>query len=122
MSSFKSLDLFGSGPHRFSLGPRGQLVTIDFFGGGSGGGSTAQGLIDAIITVRGRLVASTESALLTLRNAVFAQLQATPTPGTLIDNHAHSWTGMSFVRYAESGPTDRGRVWSIAYEATFQAL
>lgn len=122
MSSFKGIDLFGSGPHRFTLGPRGQLVTIDYFGGGAGGGSTAQGPIDGTITVRGRLVASTESDLLTLRNAVMAQLQATPTPGTLIDNHNHSWTGMSFVRYVESGPADRGRVWSIGYEATFQAL
>lgn len=122
MSSFKGLNLFGSGPHRFEHGPRGQLITIDFFGGDPGGGSTAQGLIDWTIVLRGRLTASGESALRTLRDAVIAQLQATPTPGTLIDENGHSWANMTFVRYTEDGPVNKGRVWSVGYEAVFQAL
>ncbi len=122
MSSYKGLNLFGSGPHRLMDGPRGQLVTLDFFGGGFGGGSTAQGPIDWVVVVRGRLVASSAAGLRALRDAVLAQVEDTPTPGTLIDNHGRSWTGMSFVRFAEAGPVDRGRVFSTAYEATFQAL
>jgi hypothetical protein len=122
MSSFKSLNLFGSGPHRFRTGPRGQLVTVDYFGGGSGGGSTAQGLIDWDVIVAGRLVASSESALWALRDAIIAQLEPTPTPGTLIDAHGRSWTGMSFVGYTEGDRTDRGRVRSIAYTAVFKRL
>ncbi|GJQ28610.1 MAG: hypothetical protein HBSAPP03_04940 [Phycisphaerae bacterium] len=121
-TTFKGLNLFNSGPHRVEFGPRGHLVTIDFFGGGSGGGSTAQGLTDWTLVVRGRLVATSESALHTLREAVRAQLQATPTAGTFIDHHGHSWSGLTFVRYAEHGPADRGRAWSVAYEAVFQAL
>lgn len=122
MSSFKSLNLFGSGPHRFRTGPRGQLVTQDFFVGGSGGGSTAQGLIDHDVIVAGRLVATSESGLWTLRDAILAQLEATPTPGTLVDGHGRSWTGMSFVGYTEADRTDRGRVTSIAYTALFKKL
>ena len=30
-SSFKSLDLFGSGPHRFALGPEGQALQSELF-------------------------------------------------------------------------------------------
>lgn len=120
MSSFKSLDLFGSGPHRFRTGPRGQLVTQDFFVGGSGGGSTAQGLIDYDVIVTGRLVATSESALWTLRDAIVAQLEASPTPGTLADSQGRSWTGISFVGYTEADRTDRGRVRSIAYTALFK--
>ena len=121
-TSFKGLNLFGSGPHRVEHAPKGQLVTIDYFGGGSGGGSTAQGLTDPQIIVRGRLVAASESALRTLRDAVVAQLQATPTSGTLVDHHGRSWTGLSFVTYTEQGPADKGRVWSVSYEAVFQAF
>ncbi|MCE7973863.1 MAG: hypothetical protein DYG92_05970 [Leptolyngbya sp. PLA1] len=120
MSSFKSLNLFGSGPHRFRTGPRGQLVTQDFFVGGTGGGSTAQGLIDYDVIVTGRLVATSEAALWTLRDAILAQIEATPTPGTLVDDHGRSWTGMSFVAYTEADRTDRGRVRSIAYTALFK--
>ena len=122
MSSYKSIDLFGSGPHRFRTGPRGQLVTQDFFVGGSGGGSTAQGLIDYDVIVTGRLVAASEAALWTLRDAIIAQLQATPTPGTLTDNHGRSWTGLSFIAYTEADRTDRGRTFSMAYTAGFKKL
>jgi hypothetical protein len=122
VSSYKSLNLFGSGPHRFHAGPRGHLLTQDFFFGGSGGGSTAQGLISYEIVVTGRLVAASESALWALRDAVIAQLQAVPTGGTLIDNLGRSWTGMSFVTYTEQPRTDRGRTRSIGYTAVFKKL
>lgn len=121
-TTYKGLNLFGSGPHRVEFLPKGHLITIDFFGGGSGGGSTVQGLTDPQVVVRGRLTAASESSLRTLRDAIIAQLQATPTPGTLVDHHAHSWTGLSFVKYTEQGPIDKGRIWSIGYEAIFQAL
>ncbi|MDX2131607.1 MAG: hypothetical protein SFY69_06120 [Planctomycetota bacterium] len=122
MSTFKGLNLFGSGPHRFEEGPRGQLITVDYFEGGIGGGSTAQGPIDWVVVVRGRLVSGSESGLRGLRDAVLAQVQDTPTPGTLVDDHGRTWTGMSFVKFAEDGAVDRGRVFSTAYEAVFQKL
>lgn len=123
MSSFKGLNLFGSGPHTFRCGPRGQLVTLDYLSGG-GSGSTAQGLTDWTIEVAGRLVANSTGALGTLRDAIIAQVEAaaTPVPGTLIDNAGRSFSGLSLVRYEELGPTDHGRSVSVAYRAVFQKL
>lgn len=123
-SSFKGLDLFGSGPHRFVDGRRGHLVTVDFFGGGGGGGSTAQGVIDWKVEVRGRLVAGSESALRALRAAIVAQVELNdpPVPGTLVGLTGHSYAGLSLVAFEETGPVDRGRVWSVAYVAEFQKV
>ncbi|MBI1190679.1 MAG: hypothetical protein GC200_08390 [Tepidisphaera sp.] len=121
-SSFKGLDLFGSGPHRFSVGPRGQLITANFFNGGGDAGSTLQGLIAWQVVVKGRLVAASEAALNALREAVLAQLEATPTPGDLVDTHGRTWSGMSFVTFQEGDRVDRGRVWSVSYTATFLHL
>lgn len=120
MSSFKSLPLFDSGPHRFAIGPQGQLITVDYFGGGSGGGGTPQGALDLQVIITGRLVATSESALWALRDAITAQLDDPPTPGTLIDNHNREWPDMKFVEYTESPTTDRGRTHSIRYRATFR--
>ena len=120
MSSFKSLDLFGSGPHRFHLAKQGEDVVPNFVLGGGGSGSTPVGPIELDIIVRGRLVAATESALWTLRDAITAQLADPPTPGTLIDNHARTWTDMSFITYEEGDRTERGRAWSIEYKATLR--
>ncbi len=120
MSSFKSLDLFGSGPHRFHFGRQGYLVTLDLFSGGSGSGSTPQGPLELDIFVRGRLVANSESALWTLRNAIRAQITASPVAGTLVDSAGRSWTGMTLTHYTEQDRRDHARMFSIAYEAQFR--
>ena len=122
MSSFKSLDLFGSGPHRFRFGKQGYLLTLDFFGGGAGAGSTNQGKVELDIFVRGTLVANTETALWSLRNAVRAQLATPPVPGTLIDSASRSWANMTLAAYTENDRRDRGRVFSIHYEAHFREM
>lgn len=119
-SSFKGLDLFGSGPHRFSIGKRGQLVVADFALGGFDAASAPLGLLELDVTVRGRLVAASETALWTLRDAITAQLLNPPTPGTLIDLHGRAWTDMSFISCVEADRTDRARAWSIAYTAVFR--
>ncbi len=120
MSSYSGQDLFGSGPHRTYLGRRGQLLTIDFFGGESGGGSTAQGLMDWDIVIRGRLIASGDAGLTTLRNAILAQLQDPPVLATLIDTQGRTWNDMSLVTFSDRGRRDRGRQFSIRYEAVFR--
>lgn len=120
MSSFKSLNLFGSGPHRFSQSRQGQLVLPDYVLGLPGGGSTPQGLVELEVVVRGRLVAASESGLWSLRDAVAAQVIDPPTPGTLVDNSGRSYTGMSLISYEEADRVDRGRVWSVAYKAVFR--
>jgi hypothetical protein len=120
MSSFKGLDVFGSGPHRFHLARQGEDVVPNFVLGTAGSGSTPVGPIELDVIVTGRLVAASESALWTLRDAITAQIADPPVPGTLIDNHARTWTDMSFITYEEADRTDRGRTWSIGYTATFR--
>lgn len=120
MSSFKGQNLFGSGPHRARFARQGYLVTLDLFNGGSGPGSTSHGPRELDIIISGRLVASSESALWTLRNAIRAHITASPTAGTLIDTAGRSWTGMTLITYTESDRRDQNRVFSIAYEAHFR--
>lgn len=121
-SSFKGINLFGSGPHRFSIGRQGQLLTVDFFSGLPGGGSSPQGALDLEVVVTGRLVANSESALWALRDAIVAQMDDPPTPGTLVDTHGRSWSDMKFVGLEEGDRTDRGRVWSMSYKASFRRI
>lgn len=119
-SSFKGIDIFGSGPHRFAVGAQGSLVVSNLSLGAAIPGSVPLGPLELDITVRGRLIATSESALWTLRDAITSQLIHPPTGGTLIDLHGRTWLAMSFVRYEEDGPTDRGRAWSIGYRALFR--
>ena len=120
MSSFKSKDLFGSGPHRFAMGPQGQLswpnTRFDIFDPGT----IPLGLVELDIIVTGRLVAATEPALWILRDAVANELLNPPTAGTLVDSTGRSWTNRSFIEYKEADRVDRGRVWSIGYVAVFR--
>lgn len=121
-SSFKGKNLFGSGPHRFAMGRQGQLLVPDTAFGGATPASIVLGLVELEIVVTGRLVASSESALWVLRDAVVAELLNPPTPGTLVDLHGRSWSDMSFVTYQEEDRVDRGRVVSVAYTAKFRDL
>ncbi len=119
-SSFKGLDLFGSGPHRFSTAKRGQLVVSHLALGVFDAASAPLGLLELDVIVKGRLVAPGESALWALRDAVTAQLLHPPVPGTLIDHHGRAWSGMSFVAFTEADRVDRGRAWSVGYTALFR--
>lgn len=122
MSSYKGLDLFGSGPHRVGMVRHGNLTTVAHFEGGTGAGSSSHGVFDVEIVVRGRLVAASEAALWTLRSAVRAQVAHPVSRGTFIDNAGRSWSDMSLIRYAEGPERDFGRTWSVAYEARFRAM
>lgn len=122
MSSFKSLNLFGSGPHRFAQGRLGTLAIPSYILGGSGSGSTLLGPIELDVVVTGRLVAVSEPALWNLRNAIAAQCQHPSSPGTLVDSRGHSWSNMTFILFEEAPRTDRGRAFSMAYRALFRRL
>lgn len=123
-SSFKGLDLFGSGAHRFVMSRQGlYAVPLSVVGGNPAqAGSAWFGDLEPEVHVLGRLVAASESALWTLRDAITAQSDSanTPVPGTLVDAHGRSWASMSLYRYEEIGPVDRGRVWSVGYTARFR--
>jgi hypothetical protein len=120
MSSFKSLNLFSSGPHRFSLSAQGEEIVPNYIIGAGDHGTSPVGPLELDITITGRLIANSESALWTLRDAITAQLADPPVPGTLIDNHARSFTDMSFITFKELGPPDRARTHSLPYTATFR--
>ena len=121
-SSFKGKDLFGSGPHRFAQGRQGQVMLSWISLGTTQPGTVAIGLTELDVLVIGRLVAAGESALWTLRDAIVAELEESPTEGTLIDLHGHQWDEMTFIDLREGERTDRGRVVSLAYEAVFRRI
>lgn len=119
MSSFKSLDLFGSGPHRFAIAREGQALQSELFTDPPDSGTRYLGPVELQVTITGRLIAADEAGLWTLRDAITAQLLDPPAPGTLIDLHGRSWPDLSFVGFTPADRTDRGRTISLAYEARF---
>ena len=118
-SSFAGLDLFGSGPHRFAMGPVGRLVVGALRPPAYDTHSVDMGAtLEVRIVQTGRLVAATPTALWMLIDAVRTQAEL-PRNGTLIDHHGRSWTNMTLVRFELAGPIDRGRVVSVAYAAEY---
>ena len=120
-SSFNAIDLFGPGPHRFSLGTQGNaIVPFSEYVQAFVPGSIAYGLRDLDVIVTGRLVADTEAALWAKRDAITAVIQYPPVPATLIDHHARQWTSMTLWKYTEADRTDRGRTRSLRFTAIFR--
>lgn len=124
MSSFRGLDLFGSGPHRFEVGRMGRRVVsyAAVAGDPTVPGSFTAGDQELRVTVRGRLVASSESALWALRDAAAAEAASGAPAGTLDDGRGRSWAGVKMLSFATDGPTDRGRAFSVGYTAEFGVL
>lgn len=120
MSTFKDLDLFGSGPHRFRQGVQGEDVVANYILGIPGSGSTPVGTLELDVVVSGRLVADDEAGLWALRDGITAELAHPPVAGALVDSHGRAWASMSLIAYTEGPVTDRGRTCSIAYTATFR--
>ncbi len=120
MSSFDGEDLFGTGPHRFEVGPVGAYVYEHQRLDPTQPGSAHNGGLEAQVVVVGRLVAQTESALRGLESDVEAMLTDPPTAGVLLDGNGRSWSGMSFIRFERTGPVDRGAAISVAYRAVFR--
>lgn len=119
MSSYKSVDLFGSGPHRFVLPPMGQqVVPRSAFTPGLPG-VDAIGAAQVVVFVRGRLVAVDDEQLRERLNDIKAQLDLWPTPGILDSGVGYSWSTMSFARFSPADRIDRGRNVSLGYEAMF---
>ncbi|MGD9791801.1 MAG: hypothetical protein AB7K52_16065 [Phycisphaerales bacterium] len=121
-SSYKSLNLFDSGPHRFIEGPAGQDVYLNLRLGTPVSGSTSIGDAELAVTVTGRLVADEDTLLWSLIDDIKAQLDDWATPGKLIDHQGHEWLDISFVRFIPADRIDRGREVSLAYTAIFIRL
>jgi hypothetical protein len=119
MSSFNSLSLFSSGPHRFFVGPMGSQLIDNTTISPTTPGRQSIGSLDGIVTVRGRLVAATEADLWSLIDTLTAQLTTPPTAADLVDSHARSFKNMSFISLKLLAPFDRARTVSVPYEALF---
>lgn len=121
MSSFKGDDLFGSGPHRFSVGEQGRRVISNaaIAGSAAADGSATYGDRELRIAVAGRLVASSESALWSLRDAIVSEAASTESEGTLTDGNGRSWDDVYLFGFTPDGDIDRGRVFSLGYSAEF---
>ncbi|MFN0011804.1 MAG: hypothetical protein ACKVS8_09200 [Phycisphaerales bacterium] len=121
-SSFKTLDLFGSGPHRFVPHIRGQHLVPYMALGSQVPGSFVLGEQELVIVVVGRLVAADDAALDTLLAAIQTELNAISTPGTLVDHHGRSYANVYFTRFEPEDRVDRGRAVSLGYTARFHRL
>tara|TARA_R110000744_G_scaffold62864_2_gene129608 strand:- start:1154 stop:1537 length:384 start_codon:yes stop_codon:yes gene_type:complete len=124
MSSFKGLDLFGSGVHRFVNQRLGRRVVSysSLLGDPAAPGTFDSGNWEVWVEVHGRLVASSDAALWDLRDDILAQAASGMTHGVLVDEHGHSWTGMSLLTYEEFGQVRRGREVSVGYTVVFGRL
>jgi hypothetical protein len=122
MSTYKSLDLFGSGPHRFAEGRHAQALMSEMFQPSPASGSVYLGLVELEVVVRGRLVAGDDEGLWELVDAASAQVVDPPEPGTLEDGRGRSWEEMSFVGFQPEDRIDRGREHSLGYTARFLRL
>ncbi|MEM7623520.1 MAG: hypothetical protein AAF235_10010 [Planctomycetota bacterium] len=121
-SSFSGVNLFGSGPHRFQEGRAGYLILPNDIGGVPTTLNASFGTFELVVHVRGRLVASDESALWVLRDAIQSSLAANgpmASSSDLVDVNGRVYTGMRFVRVEWSEEVDRGRDVSVSYEARF---
>jgi hypothetical protein len=118
MSTYKGLDLFGPGPHRFAEGARAEVIESELFQTPPNSGSRYIGPAELTVTVSGRLVAATEAELWEAVDTIAAQVIDPPAPG-LLDAGARSWADMSLVRFAPADRVDRGREVSLAYTAEF---
>jgi hypothetical protein len=118
MSTFDSADLFGSGPHRFSLGIRGQQLArnSDVTADPASAGLQAIGSLDGEVLVRGRLVAADDAGLQALIDAIAAKLDV---ESNLVDNHSNTYADVTFISFAAADRTDRGRDVSLGYTARF---
>ena len=123
-SSFKGVDLFGSGPHRFVVleGRRRIIAQSTVTGNVLDAGTFESGNYELRVEVRGRLVASDDVGMWVLRDAIVGETIASVGSGVLEDQFGHQWTGMKLLRFEAGGAVDRGRVLSLGYVAEFGVL
>ena len=117
-STFAGKSLFNSGPHRFIIGRIGRLTRGPFSTPLDLPFTTDEETRELFIVQRGRLTSITNASLWTKIDLIQTEAEAI-TSGTLIDHHGRSWTDMTFIRFEPSKWIDRGRMFSLAYEALY---
>lgn len=117
-STFAGKNLFNSGPHRFITGRMGRLTRGPFSTPLDLPYTTDEEVRELFVVQHGRLVATSNQSLWTKIDLIQTEAEAITT-GSLIDHHGHTWTGMTFIRFEPSKWIDRGRTFSLAYEALY---
>ncbi len=117
-STFGSLALFDSGPHRFTVGRLGRLTRGPYVGSNQNPYTVDNGTRELIVIQMGRLVAADDAALWTLIDAVQSEAEAAM-QRTLTDHHGRAWTGMRMILFQAGDRIDRGREVSLAYEVRY---
>jgi hypothetical protein len=120
--TFDGNALFSSGPARWAIRPRGieSQPRWRITGNNTHSGTLPIGQVELEVVVTGRLVAATEAALWTLREAVADAAVFADGAATLVDGRGRSFPDMWFIEYTEADRVDKGRVWSIGYTAAFR--
>lgn len=121
MSTFQAMDLFGSGPHRFTMDIVGRYTEDAGYGPVWWPNSQDRGKRELRIKQEGRLTAATEAGLWALIDAIKAKAEL-PATGTLNDGNGRSWAGMTMVRFQLESDFDRGRVFSVRYSVRYYKL
>ncbi len=120
MSSFNGVDLFGAGPHSFSLNgwPRQQVRRS--FAGIDGEAVVDMGRRSRVIDQVGRLEASTAGELETLIGQIetYADGQAY----SLIDNHGLTHETVILEQFELDGPIRTGRNIWCSYKIRYRQL
>ncbi|MEM1166365.1 MAG: hypothetical protein AAGI30_08765 [Planctomycetota bacterium] len=119
MSTWRGEDLFGSGPHRFAVGPVGLLVREPFRSPNELAVWDRYGPLAVVVVQTGRLVAPTSSELMALWGAIWSAAEADQT-GMLVDDTGLEYPSMVMQRAQMTGPPAHGTHWSVGYEVTYQ--
>ena len=120
-STFKGLNLFTSGPHRFEVHRQGRRVVplSAIANDPTIAGTIETGDHELRVSVHGRIVAESESALDAQREAITDQAAYQVPAGDLIDHHGRTWQDVKLLHVEWDGGIDRGRALSVGYRAEF---
>ncbi len=117
-STFAGLSLFNSGPHRFTMQPRGRLVAGPLRAPSYATVSFDLDELELGIVQTGRLIAPTPAALWTLIDAIVTQAEL-PRTGTLVDHSGRNWTNLTLIEFTPTAPIHQGRTISLPYQARY---
>jgi hypothetical protein len=121
--TYANREIFGSGPHRVTRGPRVVSLVPNFAVDRPGAGTMVVGVAEWEVVVAGRLVAADVAGLMPLRAELAALITDPPTVAKLeMDavRGGESLADMMAVRVEETGPVVVGRVASVGYRAVFR--
>lgn len=120
MSQFKTLNLYGSGPHRFVV----QSPSLRFDEQGSPGAVGMRlrlaGVDGRRITQAGTLLADSAAGLREQVNAIEKAMDGGA--GTLIDEHDQQWSGVVMRRFVIERQYRRGPRHALDYTAEYMQM